>query len=294
MNVTTIATSRTRGARTGSRHARAALLTSTALLAAAALPSIAAAQDRLPRPESIAYSSALNPADLVSEPNIVISAPGTPTTAQDPGNGVNGVGQMTISTGGGGVGLCTGTLINPRTVIFAAHCVNENAAGTGAQNPWGYGAQGGGIPIAFGFQQNNRPALLDWFLPTTATGAVNTQQYKTNTANFLYNVNQVVYNADSLKLGLSQNFLQGDVAIATLDTPAANVPTWALLLSALPAPASIGDTSGTGYHVTITGYGRSGQGGTLVGDTNGIDYRRRIAENTIGILGSFDDLNGFL
>jgi subtilase-type serine protease len=56
MNVTTIATSRTRGARTGSRHARAALLTSTALLAAAALPSIAAAQDRLPRPESIAYS----------------------------------------------------------------------------------------------------------------------------------------------------------------------------------------------------------------------------------------------
>ncbi|TCP92415.1 uncharacterized protein YhjY with autotransporter beta-barrel domain [Sphingomonas sp. PP-CE-1A-559] len=292
--MTTIATSRTRGARTGSRHARAALLTSTALLAAAALPSIAAAQDRLPRMESIAYGSTLNPVDVVSEPNIVISAPGTPTTAQDVAGGVNGVGQMTISTGGGGVGLCTGTLINPRTVIFAAHCVNENAAGTGAQNPWGYGAQGGGIPIAFGFQQNNRPALLDWFLPTTATGAVNTQQYKTNTANFLYNVNQVVYNADSLKLGLAQNFLQGDVAIAALDTPAANVPTWALLLSALPAPAAISDTTGTGYHVTITGYGRNGQGGTLVGDTNGIDYRRRIAENTIGILGSFDDLNGFL
>ncbi|KQN06223.1 transporter [Sphingomonas sp. Leaf230] len=285
---------RTRGARTGSRHARATLLTSTALLAAATLPSIAAAQDRLPRMESIAYGSTLNPVDVVSEPNIVISAPGTPTTAQDVAGGVNGVGQMTISTGGGGVGLCTGTLINPRTVIFAAHCVNENAAGTGAQNPWGYGAQGGGIPIAFGFQQNNRPALLDWFLPTTATGAVNTQQYKTNTANFLYNVNQVVYNADSLKLGLAQNFLQGDVAIATLDTPAANVPTWALLLSALPAPAAISDTTGTGYHVTITGYGRNGQGGTLVGDTNGIDYRRRIAENTIGILGSFDDLNGFL
>ena len=283
-----------RGARTGSRAARVALLTSTALLAAAALPSIAAAQDRLPNLESIAYGGALNPADVFSEPNIVISAPGTPTTAQDPGNGVNGVGQMTISSGGGGVGLCTGTLINPRTVIFAAHCVNENAAGTGAQNPWGYGAQGGGIPIAFGFQQNNRPALLDWFLPTTTNGAVNTQQYKTNTANFLYNVNQVVYNAGSLKLGLAQNFLQGDVAIATLDTPAANVPTWALLLSALPAPATIGDTTGTGYHVTITGYGRSGQGGTLVGDTNGVDYRRRIAENTIGILGSFDDLNGFL
>ena len=80
--MTTIATSRMHGARTGSRHARAALLTSTALLAAAALPSIAAAQDRLPRMESIAYGSTLNPVDVVSEPNIVISAPGTPTTAQ--------------------------------------------------------------------------------------------------------------------------------------------------------------------------------------------------------------------
>jgi subtilase-type serine protease len=292
--LTTIATSRLRGARSGSGHARAVLLTSTALLAAAALPSIAAAQDRLPRAESIAYGSSLNPVDVVSEPNIVISAPGTPTSAQDVAGGVNGVGQMTVSSGGGSIGLCTGTLINPRTVIFAAHCVNENSAGTGAQNPWEYGAQGGGIPIAFGFAQNNRPALLDWFLPTTATGAVNTQQYKTNTANFLYNVNQVVYNADSLKLGLTQNFIQADVAIATLDTPAANVPTWALLLSALPAPAAISETTGTGYHVTLTGYGRNGQGGTLTGDTNGIDYRRRIAENTIGILGSFDDRDAFL
>lgn len=107
-------------------------------------------------------------------------------------------------------------------------------------------------------------------------------------------MNQVVYNADSLKLGLSQNFLQADVAIATLDTPAANVPTWALLLSALPAPAAISETTGTGYHVTLSGYGRNGQGGTLTGDTNGVDFRRRIAENTIGILGSFDDRDAFL
>ena len=276
------------------RHARACLLTSTALIASSIVPQSAVAQDRPTAPDVMAFGSTLNPTEFDTAPSIVISAPGTPTTAQDIAGGVNGVGQMTIASGGGGLGICTGTLINPRTVIFAAHCVNENGAGTGAQNPWDYGSKGGGIPIAFGFAQNNRPAVIDWFLPTTTTGAVNTQQYKTNTANFLYNVNQVVYNADSLKLGLSQNFLQADVAIATLDTPAANVPTWALLLSALPAPAVINDTTGTGYHVTITGYGRSGQGGTLVGDTNGIDYRRRIAENTIGLLGSFDDLNGFL
>ncbi len=276
------------------RHIRTGLLASSAILIAAVVPTLASAQARPTSADVIAYGSTLNPADLVSEPSIVVSAPGTPTTAQDVAGGVNGVGQMTIDSGGGGLGICTGSLINPRTVIFAAHCVNENGAGTGAQDPWQYGSKGGGIPIAFGFATNNRPAVIDWFLPTTATGAVNTQQYKTNTANFLYNVNQVVYNADSLKLGLSQNFIQGDVAIATLDTPAANVPTWALLLSALPAPAAIGATTGTGYHVTITGYGRSGQGGTLVGDTNGIDYRRRIAENTIGILGSFDDRDAFL
>lgn len=277
-----------------SRDVRTGLLASTALLASAFVPGAATAQDRPTGVETIGYGGSLNPADLVNAPNIVISAPGTPTTAQDVAGGVNGIGQMAISTGGGSLGLCTGTLINPRTVIFAAHCVNENGAGTGAQDAWAYGSQGGGIPISFGFAQDNLPAIRAWLLATTGTGAANPNQFKTSTANFLYNVNQVVYNADSLKLGLSQNFLQADVAIATLDTPAANVPTWALLLSALPAPAAISETTGTGYHVTLSGYGRNGQGGTLTGDTNGVDFRRRIAENTIGILGSFDDRDAFL
>ncbi len=241
----------------------------------------------------VAQNRALPLSSLENEPNIVIRQPGTSTTSLDLGTSVNGVGNMTIAYADG-LGICTGTLINPRTVIFAAHCVNENGAGTGAQDPWQYGSAGGGIPIAFGFQANNLPAVRDWYLATTATGAANANQFKTSTTNFLYNVNQVVYNADSLKLGLAQNFLQADVAIATLDTPAANVPTWALLFSALPAPASISDTTGTGYHVTITGYGRSGTATTTTGDTLGIDYRRRIAENTIGILGSFDDRDAFI
>ncbi|MCP3736123.1 autotransporter outer membrane beta-barrel domain-containing protein [Sphingomonas sp. RP10(2022)] len=245
--------------------------------------------------EKVAQNRALPLSALQQEnqPNIVIRQPGTSTTSLDTGTSVNGVGNMTIAYADG-LGICTGTLINPRTVIFAAHCVNENGAGTGAQDPWQYGSAGGGIPIAFGFQANNLPAVRDWYLATTSTGAVNPNQFKTNTANFLYNVNQVVYNADSLKLGLAQNFIQADIAIATLDTPAANVPTWALLFSALPAPATISDTTGTGYHVTITGYGRSGTATTTTGDTVGIDYRRRIAENTIGILGSFNDRDTFL
>ncbi|MDE8453318.1 hypothetical protein PCJ53_29190, partial [Klebsiella pneumoniae] len=82
------------------------------------------------------------------------------------------------------------------------------------------------------------------WLNGTAGGA----KYLTSITDYLYNVNQVQYNARSLDLGLSNNFLQADVAVASLDTPAANVPTWALLFSALPAPASISDTTGTGYH----------------------------------------------
>lgn len=259
------------------RHARTCLLATTALVA---LPGLAHAQD--------ARSTGAD-----DEPQIVVSPPNTSPGSVD-ATDVNGVGQMTIALPGGrGLGLCTGTLINPRTVIFAAHCVNENAAGTAAQDPSQYGSQGGGIPIAFGFRANNLQAVRDWFLGTTATGAVNANQYKTNQANYLYNVNQVVYNPDSLKLGITRNFIQGDVALATLDTPANNIPTWTILLSALPAPASISDTTGTGYHVTLTGYGNTGTG--LTGEVQGsIDYRRKVAENFIGLLGSFDDRDAFL
>lgn len=185
----------------------------------------------------------------------------------DEDGGVNGVGQMVISNGGGSIGLCTGTLINPRTVIFAAHCVNSRPEDA-------YGSNTGGVPISFGFSVDNFPAILNWF----GSG------FSTNTADFLYNVNQVNWNIASAPFG----FLEADVALATLDTPAADIPTWAILFSALPDPGAIDSVTGTGYHVNQTGYGATGN--ALAGAVEGIDFRRRLVENYLGALASLNDL----
>ncbi|MDF7774915.1 autotransporter domain-containing protein [Sphingomonas sp. AOB5] len=208
------------------------------------------------------------------DPQIVIGAPGTPTTARDPVN-VTGVGQMIVDQQNGFIGLCTGTLINARTVIFAAHCVNDDPANS-------YGSNTGGKPIGFGFSSNNNQAGASAF-----GGWLGNHQ--TNTSRYMYNVNQVAYHPGSLEPNAS-GFLYADVAIASLDTPAVNIPTWALLFSQLPQ--TTGGAGGTGYHVNIVGYGNNGTGAT--GSTGGIDYRRRLAENMLGALASIDDFEGFL
>ena len=277
-------------ARTRAHVARTLLLTSAATLSLAISGTAhAALLDETPVAGSggnYIVEPTAKPATDVSDPNIVIAPPGTSVTDRDPTN-VTGVGQMIIDQKNGFIGLCTGTLINPRTVLFAAHCVNESPTGT-AMNPWGYGTGAGQLPIAFGFQANNNVAGNSAFgawLNGTAGGA----RYLTSVANFLYNVNQVQYNPKSLDLGLANNFIQADVAIASLDTPASNVPTWALLFSALPAPSSINNTTGTGYHVVLDGYGNTGT--ATSGSNVGVDYRRRIAENYLGLLGSLDDID---
>jgi uncharacterized protein YhjY with autotransporter beta-barrel domain len=208
-------------------------------------------------------------------PQIVIANPGTSTTARDPVN-VNGVGQMVVDLQNGFIGLCSGTLINPRTALFAAHCVNGRDASV-------YGANTGGMPISFGLSNYNLPGLQRWF----NSGPF---QHETDAANFLYNVNYVAYNTLSLDPG-AQGFLYGDVAIASLDTHASGIPTWALLFSALPAPATSGP-EGTGYHVNLLGYGAHGNAST--GAASGSDFRRRAAENMLGALTSLERFESFL
>jgi uncharacterized protein YhjY with autotransporter beta-barrel domain len=213
--------------------------------------------------------------DVAPDPQIVIANPNTPTTARDPDN-ITGVGQMVTDTGGGFIGLCTATLINPRTVVFAAHCVNDEAANA-------YGAASGGTPIGFGFSNNNLSGIQSWYFSGSG-------QYQTNAGKAFYNSNYVSYNPGSLEPNANQ-FLYSDVAVASLDTPAKGIPTWALLFSPLPDPGTIG-ASGTGYHVVVDGYGNNGTGTS--GSTGGIDFRRRIAENMVGGLASIDEFENFL
>ncbi len=223
-----------------SRILKAALRTSTAVLG------LAATSLAISPSYAIVGNDNYTPAQLVDTTNIT------------------GVGQMVIDEGNGYVGLCTVSLINPRTVIFAAHCVNDAAASS-------YGSANGGTAIGFGFQAYNRTPLINWL----------TSDHQTSTTDYFYNSNYVVYNDKSLLLGSSLNFLQADIAMAALDTPVTNVPTWTLLFSPL--------TSST--HATIVGYGNYGTGSD---GYVSLDFRRRVAENTISFLGSLDDVDGFL
>ncbi len=188
---------------------------------------------------------------------------------------------MVVDNGGGSIGLCTGSLINPRTVLFAAHCVNTRAATA-------YGSGSGGTAISFGFQNNNLPAVQRWFNPTVG-GQANPLFRQSNPGLSLFNVNQVRYNELSMRPE-ARSFLIGDVATATLDTPAGNVPTWALLFSPL-APTTI-TTAGTGYNVGIAGYGSHGSAAT--GSVSSSDFRRRIADNVLGALTDLRTFETFL
>lgn len=242
-------------------------------------------------PVSVTQQSGfVNPVDVVETPNIVINNNFTPTDARDPVN-ITGVGQVFTDAGGGSIGLCTGTLINPRTIIFAAHCVNSRAATA-------YGAGSGGVGASIGFETNTRAnaagqpdELVNWLLG----GSTGPGQFKTNQAQALYNINQVFYDprsqAPASCTSPTSCFLEADVATAVLDTPTRNIPTWALLFSPLPTPGTINPATGTGYHVTITGYGRNGTGTT---GAVGNDFRRRAAENMLGALVSLNTRNEFL
>src|SRR4051794_12149242 len=250
---------------------------------------------------AIADTGAAPPNMAIDAPQIIINNNLNSTTPPPTGSldttgvtigaatGVNGIGQMTVAASptSTALSLCTGTLINPRTVIFNAHCVNTQPGSSYGANGTAFGPWANGTPIAFGFGANNLPAVRQWFGLTSGTGPSDASaalRFATNTNRALYEVENVWYDPRSVSptscTGPGSCFLEGDIAIATLDTPAFGVPTWALLFSPL--------TSET--HAAIDGYGVPGTSAAI----GAIDFRRRAAENMVSTLSSLNDRSEFL
>ncbi|UAB79034.1 autotransporter domain-containing protein [Erythrobacter sp. SCSIO 43205] len=164
---------------------------------------------------------------------------------------------------------CSGSVINPRTVLFAAHCVNQSSGGlaTFSSEEYGLPESGASTTMLVSTGQDSFPRLIN----TIQTGA----GYADGGAALSTDV--IIHptgNLDNTGLG----FPWADVAMIALDAPITDVPSLPILLTPLTELT----------HVLQVGYGTNGTG--LTGGTNAGDrFLRRVGENMLGMVGSLGD-----
>lgn len=192
---------------------------------------------------------------IVPNDNLLVIGPGgevDETQVRD-STGVTGVG-VAFFVKPGGQSICTTSLINPRTVILAAHCINKTP-----DEAWGDTAH-----AAISFLDNALPGVEAWY----RTGESQPGLATFEVLDFIYDPRSVALPDDS------EGYKQADVALGALDTPAIGVPNWKLLFSPLPGPTE----------VVFTGYGNTGSGSEGANRNEGL-YRRTVT-NTVDVLAS--------
>ncbi|GGD09379.1 autotransporter domain-containing protein [Aquisalinus flavus] len=158
---------------------------------------------------------------------------------------------------------CTGSLINPRTVISAAHCFNNLPSEEYGPDTLWY------TPI-IAYGPDTFDPLFNWI----GTG----EQFLDNRNGLTFGVDVILH--PDAEFG-NMPFPAADVALIGLQDPIYTIPSYAMLFSPVPEGA-IED----GLHTVGVGYGTYGPGS---GTGIGINGKRRAGENMLGLLASQND-----